>query len=339
MEPRRLSHECAHTRRSLSQPRAPGRTRLSAPRRRADGTGDGHRPRLRCVRRRAAGRDRHRHEPEHHVGYHGTTNEAGNYVITSVPIGEYVISAALPGFKGVQAKVTLQVAQTARVDFRMEVGNVEETVDVIATGAILQTENAVVGTKADREQIEKLPAVGRNVSSVTLFVAWRHAAGHVVVQQHERGRSALRQRAAAAGQQLHHRRRRQQRGDQQRHRLPAEPGRGRTGERRDQQLLGRARQRDRRPRQHGDQVGHQRDPRERLLLLARQQPGGDAVGHQPCRRRRNRSYRATSSGAHSAARCCATSCSSSPTIRADVRRRRRATRSPPSSRTPGGRAT
>jgi outer membrane receptor protein involved in Fe transport len=104
------------------------------------------------------------------VGYHGTTNEAGNYVITSVPIGEYVISAALPGFKGVQAKVTLQVAQTARVDFRMEVGNVEETVDVIATGAILQTENAVVGVKADREQIEKLPAVGRNVSSVTLFV-------------------------------------------------------------------------------------------------------------------------------------------------------------------------
>ena len=104
------------------------------------------------------------------IAYTGTTNDAGNYVITSVPIGEYVILAALPGFKGVQAKVTLSVAQTARVDFKMEVGNVEETVDVIATGAILQTENAVVGTTANREQIEKLPAVGRNVSSVTLFV-------------------------------------------------------------------------------------------------------------------------------------------------------------------------
>ncbi len=68
-----------------------------------------------------------------HIAYHGTTNEAGNYVITSVPIGEYVISAALPGFKGVQTKVTLSVAQTARVDFRMEVGNVEEKVDVVAT--------------------------------------------------------------------------------------------------------------------------------------------------------------------------------------------------------------
>ena len=104
------------------------------------------------------------------IAYTGTTNDAGNYVITGVPIGEYVILAALPGFKGVQAKVTLSVAQTARVDFKMEVGNREETVDVFATGAILQTENAVVGTTADRERIEKLPAVGRNVSSVTLFV-------------------------------------------------------------------------------------------------------------------------------------------------------------------------
>ena len=104
------------------------------------------------------------------IGYHGTTNDAGNYVITSVPIGDYVISAALAGFKGSQAKVTLSVAQTARVDFKMEVGNVEEKVDVIATSAILQTENAVVGTQVDREEVEKLPAVSRNVSSVTMFV-------------------------------------------------------------------------------------------------------------------------------------------------------------------------
>ena len=66
------------------------------------------------------------------IAYTGITNDAGNYVITSVPIGEYIISAALPGFKGVQSKVTLSVAQTARVDFKMEVGNVEERVDVFA---------------------------------------------------------------------------------------------------------------------------------------------------------------------------------------------------------------
>jgi hypothetical protein len=104
------------------------------------------------------------------IAYTGITNDAGNYVITSVPIGEYIISAAgLTGFKGVQSKVTLSVAQTARVDFKMEVGNIEERVDVIATGAVLQTENAVVGIKADREQVEKLPAISRNVSFVTMY--------------------------------------------------------------------------------------------------------------------------------------------------------------------------
>jgi len=105
------------------------------------------------------------------IAYTGLTNGAGNYVITSVPIGEYVISAGLTGFKGVQSRVTLSVAQTARVDFKMEVGRIEERVDVIATGAVLQTENAVVGIKADREQVEKLPAISRNVSFVTMYAA------------------------------------------------------------------------------------------------------------------------------------------------------------------------
>jgi len=103
------------------------------------------------------------------IVYTGHTNDAGNYVITSVPIGDYIISAGVTGFKGVQSKVTLSVAQTARVDFKMEVGNVQERVDVIATGAVLQTENAVVGIKADREQVEKLPAISRNVSFVTMY--------------------------------------------------------------------------------------------------------------------------------------------------------------------------
>src|SRR5262245_45905971 len=101
------------------------------------------------------------------IAYTGLTNDAGNYVITSVPIGDYIISAGLTGFKGVQSKVTLSVAQTARVDFKMEVGNIQERVDVVATGAVLQTENAVVGIKADREQVEKLPAISRKESCVT----------------------------------------------------------------------------------------------------------------------------------------------------------------------------
>ncbi len=105
------------------------------------------------------------------IAYTGVTNDVGNYVITGVPIGEYVVVVDLQGFKGVRSTVTLSAAQTARVDFRMEVGSVEERLEVVATGAVLQTENAVVGIKVDREQIERLPAQGRNLSTATLYTA------------------------------------------------------------------------------------------------------------------------------------------------------------------------
>ena len=105
------------------------------------------------------------------VAYTGLTNDAGNYIMTAVPIGSYVITVEMQGFKGTQSTVTLSAAQTARVDFRLQIGTVTERVEVTATGAVLQTENAVVGNKLEREQVEKLPAVGRNLSAVTLFTA------------------------------------------------------------------------------------------------------------------------------------------------------------------------
>jgi hypothetical protein len=105
------------------------------------------------------------------IAYTGVTNDAGNYIITGVPIGAYVIATELAGFKGVQSRVTLSAAQTARVDFTLELGSVQERLEVVATGAVLQTESAVVGTTLERDQIEQLPAQARNVSSVTLFTA------------------------------------------------------------------------------------------------------------------------------------------------------------------------
>jgi hypothetical protein len=103
------------------------------------------------------------------IAYTGVTNESGNYIITSVPIGVYVIAAELQGFKGVQSTVTLSAAQTARVDFKLEIGGLTERVEVTSTAALLQTENAVVGTIASREQVEKLPVQGRNLSAISLY--------------------------------------------------------------------------------------------------------------------------------------------------------------------------
>lgn len=103
------------------------------------------------------------------VTYTGVTNDAGNYIVTGVPIGEYVVGAELSGFKRSESRVTLSAGQTARVDFTLALGSIEESVEVLATGPLLQTENAVVGTEVEREQIEALPIQGRELATVTLY--------------------------------------------------------------------------------------------------------------------------------------------------------------------------
>ena len=105
------------------------------------------------------------------VAYTGVTTDAGAYTITGLPIGDYVVKFEIQGFKGVQSRVQLAAGQTARVDAALEVGDLNETIEVAATGAVLQTENAVVGTKFDREQVERLPVQGRNLSTATLYTA------------------------------------------------------------------------------------------------------------------------------------------------------------------------
>lgn len=107
---------------------------------------------------------------ETNVDYVGVTNSAGNYVINAVPIGSYVVSVELTGFKGIQSRVTLSASQTARVDFKLQLGTLAETVDVVATAAVLQTENAVVGRSVQRQQIEAMPLQTRSLSTLTFYV-------------------------------------------------------------------------------------------------------------------------------------------------------------------------
>lgn len=105
------------------------------------------------------------------VPYTGVSNEAGVYTINALPIGTYQVKVELQGFKAVTVSASLSAGQTARIDAALEVGSLTESVEVTATSAILQTENAVVGGKLDREQVEKLPIQGRNLSTAALYTS------------------------------------------------------------------------------------------------------------------------------------------------------------------------
>src|SRR5262245_49929781 len=90
------------------------------------------------------------------------SNEAGEYSFAAMPPGVYEIKAELPGFKTVVQAVELQVAGAPRVNFKMEVGELAESMVVSAVAPLIVTENATVGTVIENRRIVELPLNGRN---------------------------------------------------------------------------------------------------------------------------------------------------------------------------------
>ena len=92
-----------------------------------------------------------------------TTGPEGNYEVRYLTPGEYTVSIQAPGFKTERRTgIVLQISQLARIDFSLQIGQVQETVEVTATSPILQTENAVLGEVVAAERIVNLPLNGRN---------------------------------------------------------------------------------------------------------------------------------------------------------------------------------
>lgn len=93
------------------------------------------------------------------------TGEDGTYRIEFLPVGKYSIEiAAATGFKkAFRNDIVLQVNDTARVDFTLEVGQVNETVTVTDETPQVNTSTAELGRTIQTKEIENLPLVERNV--------------------------------------------------------------------------------------------------------------------------------------------------------------------------------
>ena len=91
------------------------------------------------------------------------TNDTGDYSFPSLPPGRYNLSASQPGFKeALVSGFELLIDQTARVDLKLEVGNLSEQVTVDASAVQLQTENPTLGQVIEEKPIVDLPLNGRN---------------------------------------------------------------------------------------------------------------------------------------------------------------------------------
>ena len=105
------------------------------------------------------------------VEYNGVANEAGNYTITSLPVGSYVVKAELAGFKTAATKpIQVEASQIARIDIRLEIGSLEQTVEVSGEAPVLQTETATVGEVISGTTLQALPLNGRNTGQLSLLL-------------------------------------------------------------------------------------------------------------------------------------------------------------------------
>ncbi len=127
------------------------------------------------------------------------TDQTGNFTVPFLPAGSYSVTASMKGFR--QAKtdeIVLAAGQTGRVDFKLEVGDVTQVVDVQAYAVVLQTENATVGTTIDSTKIEELPLNGRNFVQLAQLIpgAQPGTPGSITVR---RGRGSIGQSDSAFG--------------------------------------------------------------------------------------------------------------------------------------------
>src|SRR5438105_9362771 len=93
-----------------------------------------------------------------------TTSQSGFYVIPALLVGQYTVKVEAPGFKTESAKnQTVNAGVVSRLDFKLAVGQVTETVEVTDVAVAVNTEDAKLSNTVGATQIQNLPLNGRNV--------------------------------------------------------------------------------------------------------------------------------------------------------------------------------
>jgi hypothetical protein len=98
------------------------------------------------------------------------TNQAGVYQFSFLPPGTYDLTVSASGFKTLsRTNFVLAVAQNARLDFTLELGNVSENVTISANVENVNTESADMGAVIDNTRVVEVPLNGRIFYSLPLL--------------------------------------------------------------------------------------------------------------------------------------------------------------------------
>src|ERR1700683_5345980 len=95
------------------------------------------------------------------VVFRGVSTNTGNYSIPDLPVGTYVVTVKVQGFKAyTHTNLALAATQVLPEDIALQVGNATESVTVTAEATLLATQTGELAHNVTLEQIEDLPLMG-----------------------------------------------------------------------------------------------------------------------------------------------------------------------------------
>ncbi len=100
------------------------------------------------------------------------TNSSGQFVLSSLPVGRFVLLFTRPGFEDMRvADIDLHASDVRTLNQQMQPGSVSQEVSVEADkeGAQLEKSNATFGGTVQSVQIRELPLNGRNIANLEVL--------------------------------------------------------------------------------------------------------------------------------------------------------------------------
>jgi len=90
------------------------------------------------------------------------TNNEGIYVLPNVAAGTYDLEIEKSGFKKVQTRVTLSIAQRLGLDFTLDLGQITEVVTVTESALVINTVSGELASEITPSDLRNLPLLTRN---------------------------------------------------------------------------------------------------------------------------------------------------------------------------------
>src|SRR5688572_15637303 len=95
------------------------------------------------------------------------TSDNGAYSFANLAPGTYDVIVTLPGFRTFTTRdITVNIGAIVRVDARLALGSLEESVVVTGEAAILQADSAALQSVTTAQALENLPINGRSYQSL-----------------------------------------------------------------------------------------------------------------------------------------------------------------------------